>query len=1220
MLAPFTRSYQRPELTDYDFFSAEDTKSADLTIYYNVALDAIGRIKGQMESWPHSRKNAFWAEYLWKAHFFKKNSNGYVLTDTDERMIKNLLDKLEAIRNYHSHIWHDNKVLAFEPELKEFVEQKYNEAKAALYVEFPNALLDYEKLEQQPKSQKFEHFKWVPEKNKHFITPEGRVFFLSFFLTTGQMSQLLQQRRGSKRADMPLFKIKRLLYTYYCRRDGASMNDFNHQEHFIDTMDPLERRDIFKARTAYKLMSYLFDYPWFWGSRHEMPLYNEHGEVVKNVEQLKAYIEKNNSLLPGLQFQLIERKLAVNTPVDSERERSALIKTHEDKHRMGTIAFTSDVAMGHIFHIDFDTLHRLVLMQLLHNSSLQEQTPIGILQETLKALAANRERLYSIILTRPDDRIEDELQYLLDKKNQHLRGERKLTELGIGFFEALEKGLPEKRRDSLLLANFLRSQETRFIELPVEKANQKEVPPFEPDPIIVYQQDFLLGTTQKFRAGNRFMHYAANYLMDFGSDHLYWGMEKFDLVKKDENARTESLLKIKSYFKAFEMPPGNDYRLTLENDHVYLALPKSATGEANHEKFYQFAIGTQAMRYLMAYLLNQKDASAEKVQRFLDSLAYDLRKLQEQGSFIEGYDYQLLEMPFVLGFLQNNTGNVEALKRSVIARIDYILQRWEKAKANKQYMSRSEKNRLIMDAYRLFEWPKGNDENPRFFRAAEYNEMSVCHYSLHRKENNNKPAKQTRGKIIKNKFDYLFEDLFKLNERKPPIPREIKNLLQQANTLDELIELVIADRANYLKGKQKEIQQWILPVQKQKQELPPICRMLGISVPAETLREQDRIKLKQKQQVTLAVQPFAIHPMLVVKYFFPEEYQAGKQMESIVNREGKTVDKRPALTIFANIRKNKGLRDKLVPEFYDTDRLVALYPAPAQKKQKEALVALINTTCTEDMLLWKMCNEYMNNNRYTKMMGEFLQKQRSHGRKYVGEFHQLLLTVPLSTGSNTRVYMQLLMHQLDDLMFAVQQSRLGLAARHFLARCGTTERECWNDELQKMIQNQLGGVALPDGSPNNPIPFNLLTGEMELVRRTGQGLAKYFLEFEKKVLRMALKKHGNNKHAFHQWLKEEYAKEDYGQKFPVYYFNFESILKLANTVGFEIGETDFKFINEYRNLTFHNDIPEHGSFSWVTRAGQPLRELLQIEKDLHEKKDRSGYEVQGDKQENLWTV
>lgn len=1205
MTTTFKRRTRTPDQSEYTFFTAVETKSADFAIYYNVALDTCNRIKDLIAKWPPSRQYAYWAEFLWKAHLLNKNSNGYELLPQHERIINGLLAKVEEIRNYHSHIWHDNNVLAFDEELKDFIIEKYEEAKADLYSKFPSALVDYETLALKPKMKKFELFKKVKEKNRFFITPEGRIFFLSFFLTSGQMNQFLQQRTGSKRSDIPLFKIKRLLYTYYCHRDGATMSDFNHEERFIDTVDANEKNDIFKARTAYKLLSYLFDYPWYWGSRKETPLYNKEGEIIKDVEQLQKYIV-DTGILPGLQFQLIEKEVSFHPLADSLKEHEEHLKHQEDKHRMGTIAFNSSETVGHSFHMDFDTLHRLVLLQMLYNQNEGELSPLEILKENIKVLVSNREMLCRILLTQPAKRTPLDNEYLFDKKNQHLRGGRRLTELGIRFFESLQKEEKESRRDAYLLANFLRNENADFNPLPMEKKNQMEVASFAPEPIHVYQQDILSGASQKFRSGNRFMHYSAKYLMDFTGDQWYWGMEKFDLVRKDKKARTESLLKVKSYLRASELHSKRDYRLTLENDHIYLAIPKNNKNGANHDKFYQFAIGPQAMRYLMAYLINHKNEFENKLHDFLQSLADDLEIMHQKGNFIPGSDYKLLEKKFVMGYLQNNQGNVEKLRQQIVNRIDHILEKWENALGNNQYLSRSAKNRLIMDAYRLFDWPKGNDGNPRFLRAAEYNEMSVCHYSLHKKEDSNK--RSGGHKRLKNKFEHLYYDLFQFQNRKPPIPREIITLTQNANSLDNLMEIIIENRSVYLNTLKSKILGQQSP-QKQKHDinLQSICRKLGISIPPNVLEKQEQATLLQKHKVTMTVQPYAIHPGLIIKYFFPEEHNR-EPIKHNTDKTGKLQKSYAAIPIFANIRKNKGWRDKLVGQFYDTNNLDKLYSSDTQKKQKEDLTGIMNTTCTEDILLWWMCTEYLSNNKYTQNMGAYIAKQKNTGRKYVGEFHQLPVVFPLQAeGQIKPVYIEILVHQIDDLMFNIQKSRLGKAAVHFITRCNDKERQIWSESLQILVTNQLGGAELPDGSHKKPIPFKLLIDELELVRRTGMELAKYMLQFEKKVLETASKQHNNNEHSLHQWLKSEYSKTEASTKFPAYHFNFENILKLANSTGLSIDENTRKLMNEYRNITFHNDVPVEGSFSYITRAGQSLRKILNIENDLHAKKDRSIY-------------
>ncbi|MDB5131694.1 MAG: hypothetical protein JWR02_1443 [Mucilaginibacter sp.] len=1172
-----------------DIKPAEGTKTSDFTIFYNIAFENAEKVKKLMNDKTSAQQNAFWAEYLWKAHFLSKNSNGYEITDKDEKVIPQLLRKVEELRNYHSHIWHDNVVLVFTDELKEFVEQKYNEALAQLFIDYPGAVSDYEYLNQKTYKNKFNLFNEVriDGKIKHFITREGRIFFLSFFLTTGQMNQFLQQRTGYKRADMPQFKIKRLLYTFYCNRDGAAITDFNHEERFIDTLAPEVRENVFKARTAFKLISYLMDYPDYWGSKDAMPLFDESGELIKNVEQLKQYIE-SRKLLAGLRFKLIDRTIPESLEQEDDAEK--LRKEQEDKYRTGTIAFTHDDVPGYSFHINFESLHRLVLLQTLQKSIINEQPPLAILTDILKKHVNNRAMLYEILTKPVSVRTEKDQDYLLTKENQHLRGGRKLTEIGIAFFEAIEKGNPEK--DIVLLANYLRPGNVKWVPIIDKYFNEK--PEVEPEPIQVYQQDFVLGTVQKFRAGNRFVFYTAKYLMDFGGDDWYWGMERFPQVNEEGE---KGLVKMKTYFKASAIPLEDDYRLTLEDGHIYLAIPKNENGKANHEKFYQFALGPNAMRYLAVYIHKNETGYAAKFDQFLRSLADDLEKLKENGHFDEQAGYSILEKPFVASFLKPAFNAPDKLRQLVKNRIAFIKKEWEHALANRQYLSRSAKNKLVMNAYRLFDWTNEAADG-KFFRANEYNQMSVCHYSLHLKST--LPGKQIT-------FDYLFEKLFELKTRKPPIPSEIKELLNDAKSLDHLMELVFNDRQLFFDNLLS------LPSQLLKKEFPALCRKVGVSIPADFLKPAELEELKDKHQKTLDVQAFSIHPMLIVKHFFRDEYDAGKILSTVTREDGTTFKQRPVLNLFSDLRKNKQLGNVLHQDFYRTEMVENLYPAENQKKQVNALKGLINTTHTEDILLWWMAQRYLENNDFTKNIGEIIKAGRNI---QLDNMNALSISLPLVNGGaedalKESLYTEVLMHQLDDMMFMTEKSRLRKAAVHFKKRC-STEYQLWESDLKTLSENQFDGKELPDGTKGKPIPFQLLRNELDLVRRTGQKLADYMLAFEKNVLQKALDiRHDDDKNKFQAWLKAGFDKRPGMKADDKYHFNFAAVLNLAG----QLAEVNAEVLSDYRNITFHDDVPitGMGSFSWLTRKGESIRDLLQITEDLHAKKDRTAWLPGGDK-------
>ncbi len=129
------------------------------------------------------------------------------------------------------------------------------------------------------------------------------------------------------------------------------------------------------------------------------------------------------------------------------------------------------------------------------------------------------------------------------------------------------------------------------------------------------------------------------------------------------------------------------------------------------------------------------------------------------------HGYALLEKCFVSNYLHDEQVSTDRLFQVVQARIQHIIGEWEKALANRAYMSRSARNRVIMDAYRLFEWPKGNDGNPRFLRAMEFNQMSVCHYSLAQKKRRCWPMAGARFNekvnwtiCLKICFSYMYEN------------------------------------------------------------------------------------------------------------------------------------------------------------------------------------------------------------------------------------------------------------------------------------------------------------------------------------------------------------------------------------------------------------------------------------------------------------------------------
>lgn len=149
--------------------------------------------------------------YLWKSYSDTKNKSGDPLTEQDIKHIKLLCFKLKCQRNYQSHIWHDDSYMLFDVEGAFFIMEKFVTA-----LDSPNInsslvgnkeKIDASKLSIKNAKFKYDYIECYNIKYELFdnegdyykLTLFGRMFFLSFFLTTGEMNSFLSQMKGTKK-------------------------------------------------------------------------------------------------------------------------------------------------------------------------------------------------------------------------------------------------------------------------------------------------------------------------------------------------------------------------------------------------------------------------------------------------------------------------------------------------------------------------------------------------------------------------------------------------------------------------------------------------------------------------------------------------------------------------------------------------------------------------------------------------------------------------------------------------------------------------------------------------------------------------------------------------------------------------------------------------------------------------------------------------------------
>ena len=273
------------------------------------------------------------------------------------------------------------------------MQEKYRRAKAYLWGLYPQAMGAFELLEQGADRPLFRDVV-AGGKRVRFVTVEGRVFFLSFFLSRGQMSALLSQRKGHKRADMPLYRMKRALYSFYAHRDGAALYRLNQAQEESAAEELADYRAVLQARQAYRMLGYQNDYPAVWKA-----LLPEHKE-----ELLSACTELG--LLRD--FEVADDKEGILLRHAAYPEQDWLMQ------------------VGHF--------RELVTLSLLHEQTGRAERPKVLLLEKMGAALAHRRKMIGLLETPVQSLSQEDIAYLRNPEHQLLRTQGMTTQKADRFF------------------------------------------------------------------------------------------------------------------------------------------------------------------------------------------------------------------------------------------------------------------------------------------------------------------------------------------------------------------------------------------------------------------------------------------------------------------------------------------------------------------------------------------------------------------------------------------------------------------------------------------------------------------------------------------------------------------------------------------------------------------------------------------------------------------
>lgn len=748
-------------------------------------------------------------DYLWKGFMTNKNSSGYVITSDDRKIIIEALEKLNEIRNFQSHCWHDNVVLCFSPELKKHILQLHDDAKLFFMKDYSKELLDYEKASK-------ERPLFKTHEGKDYITKDGKAFFLSFFLTRGEMARFLQLHKGYKRTDTNEFKIKHLVYRFYTHRDGAARQHYGQEDNMLGTMTLEEQQEILAARQAYKLISYLNDVPDVSNELKLFPLYLPDKTLITNAEQLIAFCKTHHGL----------KELEIK-PLTKEIK---LPKNHGEEVQTVASEQLLDITFNnYAIHISRVCLHRLII------DGIRCEDEGNSILEKLQKFTDERNFIHQFI-------------------SDHPFRESFLSENQLSFQDVINPYYLFKLRSGDKLKTLMGKWLDKIEVAKFDKAFEDKLETFEKalktHPIELSYYDFYYESNEKPRAFDHFVRFAVQYLIDFQKVNTWhWMFERFEpeleVKEKMVNGKKEKveLLVNKRRVMFSNQKPSlaktndsednsSDWRLAINDGQVLVGIFDK--GQTNDTPKHKFLLGHRALKNLLIASLDNK-----QIEFFFNSIIADLQKLKGPNN-TDVANLRILtanEIPtsFKIANKQEPALDTPQLRLLADKRIENIINELKVFNNNTETkipMGRAEKNRQIMRCYKYFDWAYEAKSEFKFLRQHEYQQMSVYHYCL---------EKRTR----KDQYAFLIQEAL------PHIPVEIKRLLKEAKNIDDLLSKVAHETITLLENWQA-----LTPILKGK-ELNKILAKVGVAT--------------YKNSHLAEHIPFDIHPMLVLRNFYQKE-------------------------------------------------------------------------------------------------------------------------------------------------------------------------------------------------------------------------------------------------------------------------------------------------------------------------------------------------------------
>jgi hypothetical protein len=1078
-------------------------------------------------------------DYLWKGYQNNKNSSGYTITDADKSLIISMLKKLSEIRNFFSHIYHDNAVMQVDDKLREAINRFHKAAYQSFIVEAPKMVEKYE-----ADSQKRPFFS--EHGGKWFFKQDGRIFFLSFFLTSGEMQRFLQQCKGYKRLDSNKHFLLHKVFRYYTHRDGATRQHYGHTENMMNDMSADEKFLTQNGQQAFKLISYLNDVPLYARDTRLLPLYlserkleyvedyiafckkhdlfqdifkiEKHYEKVKNENGYEVDRESHNHLT----IKLLDKNFSFTESEEKRKARENNLQFDENAFDRSRSITMGDKNLAHYtkcindpntmpFVISKNTLHRLILdaLRLGDNGKSLKSVLSGFIDER-KALyrfwydAAFKDREMELYKYDEDD------QYLDNYYRFKLRSEYLTKEMG------------EWRAGKTWKEGF----ENKILKEAIE----------------LEYYHFYYAQERKIRKKDSFMYFAIRYLIDFQIVKKWrFMLEKFEI---EEETRVVEQEIAGAKFKKVEKLMVNKRRVMFSNripdgwrlaiddeEHIMVAFfdeKNTANIGVSNKATHKFSVGPKAMRALLMAHFDNKNLEDFFTPLMLEIDAIKQGKPKQNSPLITDNE---MSYSFKVKAGTTSALKMKDLKEQANRNIEKQLLTLEKIineDSEIKRWKRAEKNKFIMDCYTLFDWKYKNQDEFKFLRKDEYKQMSIYHYCLDRKKTNNWKY---------DKFKFLIEEAFFHT------PKIVNEWLKDAKSFDDLLLLVAEGTKKRLMQLRSDMGNANIEIAKN------ALSKLGFHVQKEP-------KINQHL-------PFAIHPMLVIRKFYKEEYN-----NEIDNEKPGRFSKFSLSKKFKEA--NISLENKLISENYQVGKYLQITEnehLANTKTNVRHIKGEVDNEKIQDMVLARMVDKYLEScsaNYQFVISGNTDWVVKSMRKTTINQI--------FDDAKYGRIELNIRFHQLDDFLLVEGKEVIAKAIHQVLERYQNDEKfQERNAEIQHTDR------ILQRGERDFLIPYEQVFKEIQRVYNESLRWATHLYEWERSVIALF----GNSK-------LEALAQKTEGKA----HINFAQICELANQK-----EDKLAFLNKLRNHIFHVKIPSDFTYRELKNSEkyQWLRTLLRYD-------------------------